>query len=44
MDKYGLDAITLYTSKFNPMYHAVTTHKEQVVMKMICVGEDEKVR
>ncbi|GMR32331.1 hypothetical protein PMAYCL1PPCAC_02526, partial [Pristionchus mayeri] len=43
VEKYGLEAITIYLSKFNPMYHSVTTHKEQCVMKMICVGEDEKV-
>lgn len=41
--KYGLDNLTIYLSKFNPMYHSVTTHKEQCVMKMICAGEEEKV-
>uniref|UniRef100_A0A1I7X465 Glutathione-disulfide reductase n=1 Tax=Heterorhabditis bacteriophora TaxID=37862 RepID=A0A1I7X465_HETBA len=41
--KYGKNEVTIYKSKFNPMYHAVTKHKEPCVMKLICAGEDEKV-
>ncbi|KAI6243929.1 Glutathione reductase [Aphelenchoides fujianensis] len=33
----------IYRSKFNPMYFAVTKHKEPTVMKLICAGPDEKV-
>lgn len=41
--KYGKEEVTLYTSKFNSMYYAVTQHKEPTVMKIVCAGEDEKV-
>jgi len=41
--KYGKDQLTIYRSKFNPMYFAVTKHKEPTVMKLICAGSDEKV-
>jgi len=41
--KYGKDQITIYRSKFNPLYFAVTKHKEPTVMKLICSGQDEKV-
>ncbi|CAI4225958.1 unnamed protein product [Auanema sp. JU1783] len=41
--KYGKDNVTLYKSKFNPMYYAVTTHKEPSVMKLVCAGPEEKV-
>jgi len=43
IEKYGKDQITIYRSKFNPMYFAVTKHKEPTVMKLICAGSDEKV-
>ncbi|KAL6731629.1 hypothetical protein Aduo_002473 [Ancylostoma duodenale] len=41
--KYGKDQIMLYKSKFNPMYHAVTKHKEPCIMKLVCAGPEEKV-
>ncbi|VDP16814.1 unnamed protein product [Heligmosomoides polygyrus] len=41
--KYGKDQVMLYKSKFNPMYHAVTKHKEQCVMKLVCAGPEERV-
>ncbi|KAK0407092.1 hypothetical protein QR680_018990 [Steinernema hermaphroditum] len=43
VEKYGADHITIYQSKFNPMYHAVTEHKQPCVMKLVCAGDDEKV-
>jgi len=43
VSKYGKEAVTLYMSKFGPMYHAVTEHKEPCVMKLVCVGAEEKV-
>uniref|UniRef100_A0A0N4Z0M4 Glutathione reductase n=1 Tax=Parastrongyloides trichosuri TaxID=131310 RepID=A0A0N4Z0M4_PARTI len=43
IEKYGIDNITIYKSKFNPMYFAVCEHKEPTAMKLICVGKDEKV-
>ncbi|VDM50449.1 unnamed protein product [Toxocara canis] len=41
--KYGKEEITIYKSKFNPMYYAVTEHKEPCVMKIVCAGKEEKV-
>jgi len=43
IEKYGKDNITIYKSKFTPMYFAVTKHKEQCIMKLVCAGPDEKV-
>uniref|UniRef100_A0AC35TG41 Glutathione reductase n=1 Tax=Rhabditophanes sp. KR3021 TaxID=114890 RepID=A0AC35TG41_9BILA len=43
IEKFGLDQITLYKSKFNPMYYAVTEHKEPCFMKLVCVGKEEKI-
>ncbi|PIO54253.1 pyridine nucleotide-disulfide oxidoreductase, dimerization domain protein, partial [Teladorsagia circumcincta] len=42
IERYGRDQIMLYKSKFNPMYHAVTKHKEPCVMKLVCAGPEEK--
>ncbi|MFH4979967.1 hypothetical protein AB6A40_006676 [Gnathostoma spinigerum] len=41
--KFGKNQINVYTSKFNPLYTAVTKHKEPTVMKLVCAGADEKV-
>uniref|UniRef100_A0A0N5AH07 Glutathione reductase n=1 Tax=Syphacia muris TaxID=451379 RepID=A0A0N5AH07_9BILA len=41
--KYGKEKVTIYESKFNPMYFAVTKHKEPTIMKIICAGDDELV-
>jgi len=43
IEKYGKNEITIYKSKFNPMYFAVCAHKEMAVMKLVCAGKDEKV-
>uniref|UniRef100_A0A914Z290 glutathione-disulfide reductase n=1 Tax=Panagrolaimus superbus TaxID=310955 RepID=A0A914Z290_9BILA len=43
ISRYGKDEVTLYKSKFNPMYFAMTTHKEPCIMKLVCVGKEEKV-
>jgi len=37
------DAVKVYTSSFTPMYHALTEHKTQTAMKLVCVGAQEKV-
>ena len=37
------DAVKVYTSRFTPMYHALTEHKTQTAMKLVCVGAQEKV-
>jgi glutathione reductase (NADPH) len=37
------DAVKVYTSKFTNMYHALTTQKTPSVMKVVVVGEEERV-
>jgi len=37
------DAVKVYTSSFTPMYNALTEHKTQTAMKLVCVGAEEKV-
>lgn len=37
------DAVKVYQSSFTPMYSAITQHREPCKMKLICVGENEKI-
>ena len=41
-EQYGND-VKVYTSNFTPMYSAVTSHRQACRMKLVCVGDDEKV-
>ncbi|CAG9531457.1 unnamed protein product [Cercopithifilaria johnstoni] len=41
--RYGENNLTIYKTKFNSMYHAVTQRKEPTVMKLICAGKNERV-
>ena len=41
--EFGEDSIKIYKSRFNPMYNALTSHKQAVTMKLVTAGEDEKV-
>lgn len=41
--KYGDDAIKVYRSNFTPMYSAITAHREPCRMKLVCLGDDEKI-
>jgi glutathione reductase (NADPH) len=40
--RYG-DAVRVYQSRFNPMYHAVTGREVPAAVKLVTVGEDERV-
>ncbi|XP_066506209.1 glutathione reductase, mitochondrial isoform X6 [Hoplias malabaricus] len=40
---WGKANVKSYTTSFTPMYHAITTRKTQCVMKLVCVGKEEKV-
>lgn len=40
-EKYS--EVKVYTSKFTPLYHALTERKQQTSMKLICAGQEEKV-
>jgi glutathione reductase (NADPH) len=37
------DAVKIYTSGFTPMYHALTTRKVRVQMKLVTVGAEERI-
>jgi len=37
------DAVKVYSSSFTPMSHAFTKHKVQTVLKLVCVGANEKI-
>ena len=40
--QYG-DAVKIYQTRFRPMYHAFTTRQPPMVMKLVCVGPEEKI-
>lgn len=40
---WGKANLKTYQTSFTPMYHAITTRKTKCVMKLICVGKEEKV-
>ncbi|MGF2054975.1 glutathione-disulfide reductase [Vagococcus fluvialis] len=42
-EKYTDEKIKTYTSSFTPMQYAITETKEKCHMKLVCVGEDEKI-
>lgn len=37
------NAVRIYQSQFRPMYHAFTPRQPQTVMKLVCVGVEEKI-
>lgn len=41
--EYGQENIKVYTTSFTPMYSAITTHRQPCKMKLVCLGEDEKI-
>jgi glutathione reductase (NADPH) len=41
--QYGEENVKVYTSTFAAMYTAVTQHRQPCKMKLVCVGEDEKI-
>jgi glutathione reductase (NADPH) len=41
-EKHG-DDVTIYTSGFTAMYTAITKHRQPTKMKLVCMGENEKV-
>lgn len=40
---YGKENIKTYTSKFTPMYSAITQHRQPCVMKLVCLGDEQKI-
>lgn len=41
-EQYG-DDVKIYTSRFTPMYYAITEVRGKTAMKLICVGKEEKI-
>uniref|UniRef100_A0A667WY36 Glutathione reductase n=1 Tax=Myripristis murdjan TaxID=586833 RepID=A0A667WY36_9TELE len=39
----GKESVKTYKTSFTPMYHAITTRKTECIMKLVCVGKEEKV-
>ncbi|NXU47791.1 GSHR protein, partial [Turnix velox] len=43
MATYGKENVKVYNTSFTPLYHAITQRKVKCVMKLVCVGKEEKV-
>ena len=43
IDKYGQQVVKVYNSSFTAMYSAITQHRQPTKMKLVCVGENEKI-
>lgn len=43
IEKYGQDQIKVYRSTFTPMHYALSEYREKSVMKLICLGKEEKI-
>ena len=43
VNQFGKEAIKCYSSSFTDMFSAVTQHRQKCTMKLVCLGEDEKV-
>lgn len=43
IEQYGEDQVKIYTSSFAAMYTTVTRHRQLTRMKLVCVGEHERV-
>ncbi len=41
-EQYG-DAVKVYSTTFTPMYYAFSEHQYKTAMKLVVVGEDEKI-
>ena len=41
-ERHG-DEVRVYKARFNGMYHAFTSHKRATAVKLVCLGEDEKI-
>ena len=43
ISRYGKDAVKTYQSEFTPMAYAFTSHQPKTAMKLVVLGEDEKI-
>jgi len=42
-ERYPDEVLKIYTSSFVPMYHALSEHRPKSVMKLVTLGEEERV-
>jgi glutathione reductase (NADPH) len=43
VQRFGLEAVKVYQTRFTPMYHAFTVRKAQTAMKLVVAGSEEQV-
>lgn len=43
IEMYGAENVKVYKSSFTAMYTAVTQHRQPCRMKLVCVGQEEKI-
>ena len=43
VEKYGKENLKIYRSTFPPMYFALGEYRQKCDMKLVCVGEEEKI-
>ncbi|WLF84945.1 glutathione-disulfide reductase [Moraxella sp. ZY210820] len=43
IEQYGQENIKVYQSSFTPMYSAVTQHRQPCKMKLVCLGQEQKI-
>lgn len=43
IEQFGQDQVKVYQSSFTSMYTAVTQHRQASKMKLVCVGDEQKV-
>ncbi|MHC5228038.1 glutathione-disulfide reductase [Enterococcus sp. LJL99] len=43
IEKYGKETLKIYRSTFTPMYFALDEYRQKCDMKLVCVGEEEKI-
>lgn len=41
--QYGTESVKAHSSEFTPMMFAMTEHKVKTIMKLVCVGKEEKI-
>lgn len=42
-EQHGDEVVTVYTSSFNALVYGVMDHKQQTKMKLVCVGDEQRV-
>ena len=42
ISKHGAENVQIYQTSFTGLFHAMTEHKTNTTMKLICLGKEEK--